>query len=63
MNKKKSGTIQQTVWNKIKSKDDFIKFCNMLIENGLDVKQLELIYSYEELVQMYADWKINSMRL
>ena len=52
----RTGTIQQAVWNKTKSKEDFIGFEKMLSDNGLSLEQIEAIYSCDEMVQMYADW-------
>ena len=55
---KKNRKIQEAVWNKTKTKEDFINFATMLLDNGLSLEQLEAVYTCEEMVQMYADWKV-----
>ncbi len=55
---KKSGDIQRAAWNRIQQKEDFQDFSDMLENNGITVEQLVSIYKLDEVLQMYADWKV-----
>ena len=54
---KKSGTVQQSVWDKIRKNEDFLDFAKMIEENGLTVEQISVIYPLQEVIQMYYDYK------
>lgn len=56
---KKSGNIHERLLAKTKKKDDYPAFEQMITSNGVSIEQLEVLYSAEEIVQMYADWKCN----
>ncbi|MCR5747845.1 MAG: replication initiation protein [Lachnospiraceae bacterium] len=56
---KKNGDIQRIMWEKTQKKEDFPKFIAMIEEYGVSRDQLEAIYSLDEILQMYADWKCN----
>ena len=53
----KSGRVQKAVWNKTKTKEDFGEFMEIIKSAGLDEEQFETIYSDEEKVKMYVDYK------
>lgn len=54
----KSGHIQERAWERTKDKEDFPEFVAMLENNGLTLDTLEAIYPLDEILQMYADWKV-----
>ena len=46
------------MWHdKIKFKEDFPEFESAVEDAGMTIEQLEVIYSYNELVKMYTDYK------
>lgn len=55
---KESGIPQAKAWARIKGKDDYSDFIEFVILNGISEEQLEVIYSTEELVKMYTDYKM-----
>ena len=55
---KKTREIQRATWDRIQNNDDFPGFVEMIEENRLTVEQLLTIYSLDEVIQLYADWKL-----
>lgn len=53
-NKEKIG---HNLWNKIKTKEEYVEFENEVKSLGMDVEQLELIYNVQELVTLFTNWK------
>lgn len=53
------SNVSYKVWEKIKSRTDFAKFVIAVQECNLELEQLEVIYSPEELTKLYTDWKLN----
>ncbi|WP_026493015.1 replication initiation protein [Butyrivibrio sp. XPD2002] len=56
---KKSGEIQRAAWERVQSNEDFPDFTNMLEMNGVTLELVLSIYKLDEVLQMYADWKVN----
>ncbi len=54
---KKTGEVQRSVWEKIKNREDFSEFEEMLEQNSLSVDHLLIIYSLDEAIQIYYDWR------
>jgi len=57
---KNRDSAARAVWNKVKTKEDFTGFLEDLSLIGLDINQLEIIYSVVELTQAYTDWKLGN---
>jgi len=55
---KEAGIPQAKAWARIKNKEDYDDFIEYVILNGISEEQLEVIYSPEELVKMYTDYKM-----
>ena len=54
---KRTGDIQKAAWERIQKNDDFQEFEAMIIENGLTIEQLVSIYTLDEVIKFYSDWK------
>ncbi len=55
---KKSGDIQRAVWVRVQNNADFPNFTEMLESNGVTLEQVVSIYKLDDVLQMYADWKV-----
>lgn len=53
-----SESIAIKVWEKTKQKEEFGDFITFIEKHHLNITTLETIYTYEELVQMFADYKL-----
>ena len=49
--------IISRAWEKTKNKEDYGIFIEMIEKNGMTEEILESVYSTNETLQMYADWK------
>lgn len=49
---------KERVWNKTKQKADYADFVRMIMEHDISEEILESVYAVDELLQMYADWKV-----
>lgn len=56
---KKTGEVQKAAWERIKKNDDFYDFEEMIMENGLTIEQLVSIYTLDEVIKLYSDWKLD----
>ena len=56
--RKKAAAAQEKAWQKVLKKEDFADFLDMVVLNGLSQEVLEQIYSAEERLKMYSDWRI-----
>ena len=54
---KRTGDIQRAAWERIQKNDDFQDFEAMITENGLTIEQLVSIYTLDEVIKFYSDWK------
>ena len=57
---KDRSNIAQRVWEKTKSREEFSDFEKEIIENGLDMEQIEIIYQPDELVKLFTNWKMGN---
>ena len=57
---KDRSNIAQRVWEKTKSREEFPDFEKEIIENGLDMEQIEIIYQPDELVKLFTNWKMGN---
>ncbi len=53
----KEGLAKKS-WDRIKSKPEFAGFIEAIEEEGMDVEQMEVIYSYQELTKAYTDFRL-----
>lgn len=53
---KNKEDIATKAWNKIKTKKEFPAFVKAVEEGGLDIEQIEVIYSPQELTKAFTDW-------
>ncbi len=53
----KEGLAKKS-WDRIKSKPEFVGFIEAIEEEGMDVEQMEVIYSYQELTKAYTDFRL-----
>ena len=58
-NEKTNGNLHERLLIKTKQKDDYPVFVQEIESKGFSIEQLEVLYSAEEIVQMYVDWKCN----
>lgn len=50
-------SVAKQSWEKIKKLEGFKPFMEAVLKGGLDIEQLEIIYTYQELVKAYTDYK------
>lgn len=55
--KNNKPAIAKQAWEKIKTKEEFSEFMDAVEDGGLDLDQLEAIYSPEELTKAFTEWK------
>ena len=55
---KNKDDVIERVFEKTKHKEDYADFLLMVEDNGLTRDMLESVYSANEILQMYADWKV-----
>lgn len=51
-------SIAKSLWDKLKTKEEFQLFLDYLKQNSLQLEQFEIINSPAECVQFYTDWKL-----
>lgn len=54
-------SIAQMAWERIKQKKEFKNFSEDVQSDSISIEQLEVIYSYQELVKMFTDWTVGKL--
>lgn len=53
----KEGLAKKS-WYRIKSKPEFVEFKEAIEEEGMDIEQMEVIYTCQELTKAYTDFRL-----
>ena len=60
---KNKDNIAKKAWERIKEKEEFAEFIKEVKLGGLDIDQLEVIYTPAELTKFYTDWKLTGLKI